>query len=145
MNHKFTLRFFLLGAGLLIFSNQISPHEENISGVSRVYDGFICSSKSSVLKIYNRLCSPQDGFQTRNDKIIVGWKAIHHNRADQNPHQRWPDLQRKPALHHPSDRGRNQLFSRASGTAALDAIPTHSAEFGFCLGFEHDLTRVCHF
>ena len=34
--------------------------------------------------------------------------------------------ERKPALHHPSDRGRDQLFSRASGVAALDAIRTHS-------------------
>ena len=72
-------------------------------------------------------------------------KAIHHNRADQNPHQRWSDLQWKSALHHPSDRGRDQLFSRASGAAALDAICTHSAEIGFCHEFEPDLSRVCHF
>ena len=60
-----------------------------------------------------------------------GGKAIHPHRADQNPHQRWSLLQRKPALHHPSDRGRDQLFSQASGAAALDAICTHSAEMGF--------------
>ena len=74
-----------------------------------------------------------------------GGKAIHPHRADQNPHQRWSLLQRKPALHHPSDRGRDQLFSRASGAAALDAICTHSADFGFRLGFEPDLGRVCEF
>ena len=74
-----------------------------------------------------------------------GGKAIHHHRADQNPHQRWSLLQRKPALHHPSDRGRDQLFSRASGAAALDAICTHSAEMGFCPEFRHDLNRVCQF
>ena len=73
-----------------------------------------------------------------------GGKAIHHHRADQNPHQRWSLLQRKPALHHPSDRGRDQLFSRASGAAALDAICTHSAEMGFCPEFRHDLNRVYH-
>ena len=80
-----------------------------------------------------------------NDKIIVGWKAIHHHRTDQNPYKKWSLPQRKPALHHPSDRGRDPLFSRASGAAALDAICTHSAEFVFCLEFERDLSRVCQF
>ena len=74
-----------------------------------------------------------------------GWKAIHYHRADKNPHQRWSDLQRKPALHHPSDRGRDPLFSRASGVAALDAICTHPTDFGFFLGFERNLSRVCQF
>ena len=69
-------------------------------------------------------------------------KAIHPHRADQNPHQRWSLLQRKPELHHPSDRGRDQLFSRASGAAALDAICTHSSDFIFCLGFESDLSVI---
>ena len=72
-------------------------------------------------------------------------KAIHHHRANQNPYERWSLPQRKPALHHPSDRGCDPLFSWTSGTAAVDAIRTHSAEFSFCLRFEPDLRRVCDF
>ena len=72
-------------------------------------------------------------------------KAIHPHRADQNPHQRWSLLQRKPELHHPSDRGRDPVFSRASGSAALDAICTHSVGIGFYHKFEPDLSRVWHF
>ena len=59
--------------------------------------------------------------------------------------KKWSCPQRKPALHHPSDRGCDPLFSRASGAAALDAICTHSAEFVFFLEFERDLSRVCQF
>ena len=84
-------------------------------------------------------------FSAMEQQNCLGWKEIHHHRADQNPHQRWSDLQRKPALHHPSDRGCDQLFSRVSGAAALDAICTHSAEIGFWLEFERDLTIVCQF
>ena len=112
---------------------------------STVCCGLMDSGKPPILKTDNRLCSPEVGFQMKNDKIIVGGKAIHPHRADQNPHQRWSLLQRKPALHHPPDRGRDQLFSRASGAAALDAVCTHSAELGFCHEFESDLSIVCHF
>ena len=91
----------------------------------------IRSGKHHPLKNSKCLRSLEYDFQTQFDKIIVKWKAIHHHRANQNPHQRWSDLQWKPALHHPPDRGRDPLFSRASGTAALDTIRTHSAEMGF--------------
>ena len=74
-----------------------------------------------------------------------GRKAIHHHRSDKNPHQSWSNLQRESALHHPPDRGRDPLFSRASRAAALDAICTHSAKLGFCLYFWHDLSIVRHF
>ena len=96
-----------------------------------VCDELMLSGKSHVLKYDNRLRSPEDGFQLWNDKIIIGWKAIHHHRADPNPYKKWSCPQRKPALHHPSDRGRDPLFSRASGASELDAIRTHSAEMGF--------------
>ena len=109
---------------------------------STVEDGFIGSNKPPVLKFDNRLRSPEYHFQMQIDMIIVGWKAIHHHRADQNPHQRWSLPQRKPALHHPSDRGCDQLLSRASGAAALDVICTHSVEIGFYREFEPDLSRV---
>ena len=112
---------------------------------STVCCGIICTGKHYPLKICKRLRSPEYHFQTKIDKTIVKWKAIHHHRTDQNPHQRWSDLQRKPALHHPPDRGCDQLFSRASRTSPLDAICTHSADFGFRLGFEPDLGRVCEF
>ena len=91
----------------------------------------IRSGKHHPLKNSKCLRSLEYDFQTQFDKIIVKWKAIHHHRANQNPHQRWSDLQRKPALHHPSDRGCDQLFSQASGITALDAICTHSAEMVF--------------
>ena len=84
-------------------------------------------------------------FSAMERQYCRGGKAIHHHRADQNPHQKWSDLQRKSALHHLSDRGRDQLFSRASRTSPLDAICTHSAEIGFCHEFESDLGRVWHF
>ena len=74
-----------------------------------------------------------------------GRKAIHHHRADKNPHKRRSHSQWKSALHHPSDRGRVPLFSRASGSTALAVVCTHSAELGFCHEFEPDLSGVCHF
>ena len=82
----------------------------------------IRSGKHHPLKNSKCLRSLEYDFQTQFDKIIVKWKAVHNHRIDQNPHQRWSDIQRKPALHHPSDRGRDQLFSRASRVAALDAL-----------------------
>ena len=166
------LTFFLLSkAGWLQFLIQIWPHERknylknsickcysdlllplcsDIGGnyfraSSTVYDELMLSDKPSVLKYDNRLCSSDYGFQIRNDTIIVGWKAIHHHRADQNPHQRWSCPERESALHHPSYRGRDPLFSRASGASSLDAICTHSADIWFWLGFERGLTRVCQF
>ena len=105
----------------------------------------IRSGKHHPLKNSKCLRSLEYDFQTQFDKIIVKWKAIHHHRANQNPHQRWSYSERKSALHHPPDRGCDPLFSRASGTAALDTIRTHSAEMGFWLEFEGDLTRVCQF
>ena len=74
-------------------------------------------------------------FSAMEQRNCCGRKAIHYHRTDQNSHQRWSDSQREPALHHPPDRGRDPLFSRTSRAAALDAICTHSAEFGFCLRF----------
>ena len=74
-----------------------------------------------------------------------GRKAIHHHRSDKNPHQSWSNLQRESALHHPPDRGRDPLFSRASGSTALAVVCTHSAELGFYHEFEHDLSIVCNF
>ena len=91
----------------------------------------IRSGKHHPLKNSKCLRSLEYDFQTQFDKIIVKWKAIHHHRANQNPHQRWSYSERKSALHHPPDRGCDPLFSRASGTAALDTIRTHSAEMGF--------------
>ena len=105
----------------------------------------IRSGKHHPLKNSKCLRSLEYDFQTQLDKIIVGWKAIHHHRANPNPHQRGSCTERKSALHHPSDRGCDPLLSRASGAAALDAICTHSAEFGFCPEFEPDLSRVCQF
>ena len=84
-------------------------------------------------------------FSAMEQRNCCGRKAIHHHRADKNPHKRRTNPQWKPALHHPPHSGRNWLFSRASGAVALDAICTHSAELGFCLYFWHDLSIVCHF
>ena len=105
----------------------------------------IRSGKHHPLKNSKCLRSLEYDFQTQFDKIIVKWKAIHHHRANPNPHQRGSCTERKSALHHPSDRGCDQLFSWTSSAAAIDAICTHSADFGFRLGFEPDLGRVCEF
>ena len=71
-----------------------------------------------------------------------GGKAIHPHRADQNPHQRWSLLQRKPALHHPSDRGRNQLFF-----TSVRSLDIRRNLYTFCWNglfpeFERDLSKV---
>ena len=89
------LAFFLSGAGLLTFLNQISQTERknylensickcysdqhlhlcsevgrNYFGVSStVYDELMLSGKPPVLKFGNRLCSPGDEFQMQNDKL----------------------------------------------------------------------------
>ena len=34
------------------------------------------------------------------------------------------------------------FYHERQGVAALDAICTHSADFGFCLGFERDLSLI---
>ena len=120
VNRSLPFIFLRSEAGWLRFSIQIWPHErknylknsicksnyslhlrlcsemeENYFGVSStVCDELMHSGKSHVLKYDNRLRSPEDGFQIWNDKIIIGWKAIHHHQADQNPHQRWSLPQR---------------------------------------------------
>ena len=114
---------------------------------STVCCGLMHSGKSHILKYDNRLRSPEDGFQIRNDKIIKGWKAIHHHRTDQNPHQRWSDLQRKSAVHHPSDWGCDPFLSRASGGCSIRRNLYTFCWFRilprFWAWFEPDLTRVC--
>ena len=61
----------------------------------------IRSVKHHPLKNSKCLRSLKYDFQTQLDKIIVGWKAIHHHRANPNPHQRGSCTERKSALHHP--------------------------------------------
>ena len=112
---------------------------------SAVYDELMLSDKPCPLINCKGHRTSEKIFLRWNDKIIVRGKAIHHHWADQNSYERWSLPQRKPALHHPPDRGCDPLFSRASRASALDAICTHSAELGFCHEFEPDLSIVCHF
>ena len=143
---KFALHFSSIRDRVTaIFNSNLTTWGKYFGVSSTVCCGLMHSGKPCPLRICKGLRSPEYHFQTKIDKTIVKWKAIHHHRADQNPHQRWSDLQWKPALHHLPDRGRDPLFSRASGASALDAIRTHSADFGFCLGFERGLTRVYQF
>ena len=130
---KFALHFSSIRDRVTaIFNSNLTTWGKYFGVSSTVCCGLMHSGKPCPLRICKGLRSPEYHFQTKIDKTIVKWKAIHHHRADQNPHQRWSDLQRKPALHHPSDRGRDPLFSRASGASTLDAIrTTHSAEMGF--------------
>ena len=137
--------FLLSGAGLRRFSIQIWPHEENLSECPPRFAVRLCTQASLVLWLFAKDIALLKRFSTMERRNCCGRKAIHHHRANQNPHQRWSCSERKPTLHHPSDRGRDQLFSRASGAAALDAICTHSVEIGFYHEFEHDLSRVCEF
>ena len=146
VGQKIALRFSSVRSRLTaIFNSNLTTWGKYFGVSHTVCCGLMHSGKSHVLKYDNRLRSPEDGFQIRNNKIIIGRKAIHHHWTDQNPHQRWSLPQRKPALHHPSDRGRDPVFSRASGSAALDAICTHSVGIGFYHKFEPDLSRVWHF
>ena len=146
INHKFALRFSSVRSrATAIFNSNLTTWRKYFGVSSIVYDELMHSGKPCPLIICKGRRTPEKIFLKWNDKIIVGWKAIHHHRADQNPHQRWSCPERKPALHHPSDRGCDPVFSRASRTLPLDAICTHSAEMGFCLEFEHDSGRVCQF
>ena len=119
--------FFCQEQGDCDFQSKSDHMRKIFRSVLQVCCGLMHSGKPPVLKYDNRLCSSDYGFQIRNDTIIVGWKAIHHHRTNQNPHQRWSCPELKSALQHPSYRGCDQLFSRASGVAVLDAICTHSA------------------
>ena len=143
---KVALRFSSVRSRVTaIFKSNLTTWGNYFGMSSTVCCWIIYSGKPCHLIICKGHHTPEKIFLRWIDKVIVGWKAIHHHRADHNPHQRWSYLQRESALHHPSDRGCDQLFSRASGAAALDEIYTHSTEFGFCHEFRHDLSRVCHF
>ena len=143
---KFALHFSSIWDRVTaIFNSNLTTWGKYFEVSSTVCCGLMHSGKPCPLIICKGRRTPEKIFLRWNDKIIVGWKAIHHHRADQNPHQRGSCTERKSALHHPSDRGCDPLFSRASGAAALDAICTHSDEMGFCHEFEPDLGRVWHF
>ena len=132
MNHKSALHFSSERSRATDnFNSNLTTWRKDFWVSSTVCYGLMHSNKPCPLIICKGRRTPEKIFLKWNDKIIIGWKAIHHHRTDQNPHQRWSDLQWKPALHHPSDRGRDQLFSRASGAEALDAFCTHSAEMDF--------------
>ena len=127
-----------------VFNSNLTTWEKDFGGVLHSLWWIYLLRQALPLIICKGHRTPEKIFLRWNNEIVVE-KAIHHHRADQNPHQRWPNPQRESALHHPPDRGCDWLFSRASGAAALDAVCTHSAELGFCHEFEPDLSGVCHF
>ena len=146
MNHKFALHFSSVRSRVTgIFNSNLTTWGNYFGVSSTVCCGIICTGKHYPLKICKRLRSPEDEIQTLIDKIIIWGKAIHHHRADPNPYKKWSCPERKPALHHPSDRGCDPFLPRASGASALDAICTHSVEIGFYHEFEPDLSKVCQF
>ena len=140
---KVALRFSSVRSrATAIFNSNLTTWRKYFGVSSTVYDELMRSGKPYPLIICKGRCTPEKYYLRWNDKIIAGGKAVHHHRTDQNPHQRWSCPERKPALHHPSDWGCDPFLPRASEVAALDAICTHSVDFGICLGFECDLGLI---
>ena len=108
---KVALRFSSVRSRVTaIFKSNLTTWGNYFGMSSTVCCWIIYSGKPCHLIICKGHHTPEKIFLRWIDKVIVGWKAIHHHRADQNPHQRWSDLQRKPAVHHPSDWGCDPFF-----------------------------------
>ena len=87
---KVALRFSSVRSRVTaIFKSNLTTWGNYFGMSSTVCCWIIYSGKPCHLIICKGHHTPEKIFLRWIDKVIVGWKAIHHHRADQNPHQRW--------------------------------------------------------
>ena len=143
MNHKFSLHFSSVRSRVTtIFNSNLSKWGKYFGMCSTVCCGLMHSGKPFPLIICKGRRTPEKVFLRWIDKIDVEGKQfitieptrIHtKDGRTYNGNLRYTIHPIEDAIH---------FLSRAAGVAALDAICTHSADFGFCLGFEHNLIVI---